>query len=298
MSGVAWIDPDPWVLVRVLVQAGFYASALLAVGSVMFRVAFPALAPRDSVVLHRCTWLAAGGGIAMLLLLWLLQAAYLGGGSWRSAFDPMLLGIVADSAQGERMRLAVVGLLVLPLATRGGAPAVVRYLAGALGLGLVLAGFAQVGHTRGDIGQCLLLIAHLAMAAFWLAALPSLYRALRRESPHGSPTSQLQRFSRLGAGMIALLLTTGGALAVWLLGGSVASPWQSAYGQVLTLKLVLVGALLGLGACNRWWLVPALARGEHQARHRLRLSIAGETVLMALILLAAACLMNTSAPAG
>lgn len=298
MVGVASIDLDPWAVGRVLALAGFYASALLAVGGVLFRFAFSTLPSCDSVVLARRTSLPAWCGVGMLLLLWLLQAAYLGGGNWSSAFNPVLLGIVGESAQGERLRLAVAGLVLLPVAGWRGVPPVVRYVVGALGIGLVLVAFARVGHTRGDVGQGLLLIFHLAMAALWMAALPPLYRLLRRDSPNGSPLSQLRRFSRFGGGMIVLLLSTGGALAVWLLGGKVAALWQSAYGQVLLLKLVLVGALVGLGACNRWWLVPALAREERHARRRLRLSIASEIVLMALILLVAAWLMNTSAPMG
>lgn len=297
MVGVTSIALDPWTVTRVLALAGFYASALLAMGGVLFRIAFPSLPSCENVVLARRTCLSAWGGVGMLLLLWLLQAAYLGGGDWSSAFNPVLLGIVGENAQGERLRLAIVGLVLLPVAVWSGVPPAVRYVAAALGIGLVLVAFARVGHTRGNAGQCLLLIAHLAMAAFWMAALPPLYRLLRQDSPNGSPLSQLRRFSRFGGGMIALLLTTGGALAVWLLGGKVTALWQSAYGQVLTLKLVLVGALVGLGACNRWWLVPALGREERHARRRLRLSIASETVLMALILFVAAWLMNTSAPA-
>lgn len=298
MEALTLVGLEPWAVGRILCLAGFYASALLAVGGVMFRFAFPALPIGETVVLERGVLMAARIGIGMLLLLWLLQAGYLGGGSLTAAFDPVLLGIVGESAQGERLRLALVGLLLLAAMRLKGRLRSASHALSGVAVVLVLLAFARVGHTRGNAGQGFLLIAHLAMAAFWMAALPPLYRQLRQDIPDDSPLSQLRRFSRFGGGMIALLLSTGIVLAVWLLGGKVAALWQSAYGQVLVLKLALVGALVGLGACNRWWLVPGLARGERHARRRLRQSIAGETVLMALILLVAAWLTNTSAPMG
>ncbi|WP_148252111.1 CopD family protein [Aidingimonas lacisalsi] len=286
---------DVWVVARELATVGFYAAVLMAVGGVLFRAAFPALPVVQQERLVRVSQVAAWMGIGLALLLCPLHAAYLGGGSLSAAYDSTLLWIVLHSAQGERLCLAVVGLLLLQVALIGGRLPLLRHVVGSLGIVLVLVAFALVGHTRGKPMLSGLLIAHLAMAAFWLAALLPLYRLLR--APQGSlPARQLQRFSYLGAGMIAVLLIAGGVLAAWLLGGRVSALWLSAYGQVLSLKLALVALLLALGGLNRWRLVPALARGERHARRHLRLSIAGEGVVMALVLFAAALLMNAGAP--
>ncbi|MFQ3788949.1 CopD family protein [Halomonas sp. A29] len=293
---MALSDLDAWTIGRVLVLAGFYLSALLAVGGVLFRCAFPALLPRDIRVLDRCTCIAAWCGAGMLLLLWLLQAAYLGGGNWSSAFNPVLLGIVGESAQGERLRLAILGLLLLPLALWQGTPLTVSYVVSVLGIGLVLVGFAQVGHTRGSPWQSALLMLHLSLAAFWAAALLPLYRLARNGSPDES-ARLLLRFGRFGLLLVPLLLVAGGSLAMWLLGGKPNALLNTPYGQLLSVKLALVALLLLLGAVNRWWLVPAVARGERKAPQWLSCSIVLEAGLMLNIVLVAALLLTTSSPA-
>ncbi|GHC37945.1 CopD family protein [Aidingimonas halophila] len=287
---------DIWVIARELTTVGFYVATLMAVGGVLFRAAFPALPVAQQARLERNSLVAAWSGIALALLLCPLHAAYLGGSSLTAAYDHMLLRIVLQSAQGERLYLSVAGLLLLQVALLGSRLPHLRATVGILGILLVLVAFTLVGHTHGKPVLSGLLIAHLAMAAFWLAALPPLFRLLHQSSQDPLPSRQLQRFSRLGAVMIAVLLMAGGVLAAWLLGGQATALWHSNYGRVLSLKLALIALLLMLGGLNRWRLVPALARGERHARRHLRLSIAGEGVLMILVLLAAALLMNTRAP--
>ena len=65
---------------------------------------------------------------------------------------------------------------------------------------------------------------------------------------------------------------------------------------ILTVITVLVMGLLLLGAANRWWLVPAVARGKPEATLQLRCSIAVEASLMVMIVLVAAVLLTTSSP--
>ena len=84
------------------------------------------------------------------------------------------------------------------------------------------------------------------------------------------PAPALARFSRVIPLPLVLLVATGVWLAVMQL-GRVDALWTTSYGQVLACKLAAVAALLGLGAANRYWLVPRLqaggARGRPAARH-------------------------------
>ena len=65
----------------------------------------------------------------------------------------------------------------------------------------------------------------------------------------------------------------------------------TAYGWVLLLKAALFAALLGLAAINRFRLTPALERQDAQkARWALLRTIAGETVLGLMVVLAAGVL--------
>jgi putative copper resistance protein D len=65
------------------------------------------------------------------------------------------------------------------------------------------------------------------------------------------------------------------------------------YGQLLSAKLVLVLALLGLGALNKFRLVPAL---EAAGAGKLSKSIAGERALVVLILVLTACMTTLTGP--
>ncbi|PMR74454.1 copper resistance D family protein [Billgrantia endophytica] len=298
MNGIALAGLDPWTAGRVLSLAGFYGAALLAVGGVLFRFAFPSLPQRETTVLKRSILLAVWAGIGMLLLLWLLQAAYLGGGNWAAARNPLLLGIAGDGAQGDRLRLAVVGLLLLQANLMEGRFRPLRHGLSMMGIGLVLLAFAQVGHTRGDPRLGGLLVVHLTMAAFWAAALMPLYRLAGRRPGDDSSSRLLAQFGRFGLALVPLLLIAGGCLAAWLLGGRLSALLYTPYGQLLSIKLTLVALLLLLGATNRWWLVPAAVRGAPNASRRLRGSIAAEGLLMALIILVAAGLLTTTSPVG
>ncbi|MCE9663294.1 CopD family protein [Halomonas sp. M5N1S17] len=297
MNGLALAGLDPWTLGRVLSLAGFYGCALLAMGGVLFRFAFPSLPARETARLQRSILIAAWTGIGMLLLLWLLQAAYLGGGNWAAAYNPVLLGIVGDGAQGDRLRLALIGLLLLQANLLDGQFQRLRHGLSVAGIGLVLLAFAQVGHTRGAPWQSVLLMLHLSLAAFWAAALMPLYRLARSGEPAES-ARLLLRFGSLGLLLVPLLLIAGGSLAMWLLGGRPAALIDTPYGQLLSVKLALVALLLGLGAINRWWLVPAVAREEPKAAYRLSRSIALEAGLMVMIVLMASLLLTTSSPPG
>lgn len=288
---------DAWSQVRVLIAAGVYACALMAVGSRLFLHVFPALPADEQSRVAGTGAVAALLGIVLVLLQWPLQAAYLGGSSLQAALDPVLLGMVYDSPQGDRLLLAVGGLALLLAATpTRHAPAWIGRLLGLAGIALVLLAFVQVGHTRGEPRLLLasLLALHLLAIAFWLAALPPL---LRLAGSHDTAVAAraLGRFGRIGLLIVPLLLVAGLILA-WLLLGGIAPLFTTAYGQLLLGKLGLVALLLGLAALNKFRLVPALARGEDRARQALRRSILAESVLMAAVLLLTALFTTVASP--
>ena len=292
---------DGWTWLRVLAAAAFYASALVAVGGVLFGLVFggdPAL--DGSAGLRTLVPTAAGLALALLLLQWPLQAGFLGGGSWAAAFDPGLLALVFDGAAGQRLLLAGSGLLLLLGAWivlgrwRGLGAA-----ASLLGAALVLLSFTLIGHSTGEPRLLLasLLLLHLGAVAFWVGALVPLYRISGPPHLSQSAARVLLRFGQVAPPVVAALLAAALLLAWRLLEG-----WDpllhSAYGQVLLLKLAALGLLLGLAGLNRWLLVPAFAANVPRARQRLRTSIVCEGFLVGLILLLTAFLTTTASPTG
>jgi len=292
---------DPWTWLRVLAAAAFYASALVAVGGLLFRLVFGGDPGLNRAAGLR-TLVSTGAGLALLLLLlqWPLQAGFLGGGTWAAAFDPGLLALVFDGAAGQRILLAGSGLLLLfgvwieSDRWRGLGAA-----ASLLGAALVLLAFTQVGHSTGEPRLLLasLLLLHLGGLAFWIGALIPLYRISASPPLSEAAGRVLQRFGRVATPVVAILIAAALLLA-WRLMEGWTPLLHSAYGQVLLLKIAVLGLLLGLAGLNRWILVPAFQSGAPRARQRLRASILTEAVLVALILLLTAFLTTTTSPTG
>jgi putative copper export protein len=162
---------------------------------------------------------------------------------------------------------------------------------GLAGLALVL----QAGHSHAfamEHGPSLLLYAqglHLLAGGAWLGGLLPLL-ILVRDAPPKSAAEVLRCFSKLAILCVVAIAGTA-CLQGWILGGGVAGLIGTAYGFVLLLKAALFAALLGLAAVNRFRLTPQMEREDAQpARRALLRTIAGETVLGLMVVLAAGLL--------
>jgi putative copper resistance protein D len=164
----------------------------------------------------------------------------------------------------------------------------------AAGLGTIAtATFAWMGHgaaTEGPGGLVHLVsdILHSWAGAVWIGALVAFALILRTRSPAPADLLALHRalhgFSGVGTLLVAVLLASGLANSWFLVEPDrLTSLWTTPYGRLLSLKLLLFTAMLGLAAANRFRLTPALARGlneplrQGEALADLRRSIALET---------------------
>src|SRR5262249_36254302 len=79
-----------------------------------------------------------------------------------------------------------------------------------------------------------------------------------------------RRFSRL-AGLCLLLVVATGIASAWTQLGATARLWTTTYGQLLLLKVALVMIVAGLGAMNRYLVLPLLdgRRGRRSVGERL-----------------------------
>jgi putative copper export protein len=101
----------------------------------------------------------------------------------------------------------------------------------------------------------------------------------------------LTRFARLMTGVLVALLAGGIGLAVLYLPGP-AELVQTAYGQVLLIKLALVGGLLVISAANHRRLVPLAAAGNARAVQVLRTNVAVEQIALLAVVFITAVLMR------
>lgn len=102
---------------------------------------------------------------------------------------------------------------------------------------------------------------HFLAVSAWTGGLLFLALFLRRGIlPPISPAliTSVKRFSTLAGGCVALILATG-SYQIWHRVGSFEALLQTPYGQLLLVKLVIVLILLGLGAINRYHILPKLS---------------------------------------
>jgi copper transport protein len=189
--------------------------------------------------------------------------------------------------------------------------AIVAFAAAAVGLlgagtmsrlcslgGLLFAGAALSlsGHASAAEPQWLMrpaVFLHGSAIAFWVGVLIPLGFALRRGAPQAVPA--MRRFSAGIPYAVAALVATGAVLAVVQverLGALI----DTAYGQVLLVKMALLVVLFALAAHNRWRLTRPAEAGDAGATRQLVRSIAAETAIVLLIFAVAACWRFTPPP--
>lgn len=198
----------------------------------------------------------------------------------------------AASSFGRTALIAILALLValLALFVPSRSERLLAILAW-LGLGAAL---AASGHASAAEPQALTrpaVFLHGIGMAGWAGALPPLAFALRQ--PDGAQA--LQRFSRRIPVLLLVILLSGLALTIV----QVERPQAlltTPYGLVLTGKLALVAALIGLGAFNRYRLTETVVSGLASARGLLTRIIAAEIAIIVAILLVVALWRFTPPP--
>jgi putative copper export protein len=166
-----------------------------------------------------------------------------------------------------------------------------------LGGALAATSFAWTGHVHAlpeHPGTSMLLMLHLACAAFWLGALAPLLSVVGDADPVRS-AALARRFGNMALWLVALLIAAGAMVLAQLL-GSFSDLWRSDYGRFVAVKIALVATLLACAALNKFWLAPALAAGGARAAAGLRRSIAVEMGLAGGILLVTAFLTSVAGP--
>jgi putative copper resistance protein D len=296
-----------------LVGARFlhYIATLSYFGAALFSLSHSpaALTP---VFLYRLRLTAAVCALAALCSggLWLLFSVATMADNIAGAMDPSVLwSILRDTAFGH---------LWIARAILGGAAllvCIVRLVSlrarfwdtiSVLTAGLLLASIAGTGHTQSYSGATHLIhmgadAAHLLAAGAWLGGLVAMARLVAPSSniqPRSAHTI-LARFSAIGTTAVLILIGSG-LVNSWLLVGRLGALFDTAYGQLLLVKICLFGAMIAVAGLNRFWLVPRLAgeiaNGQSPVTlDALRRSIFSEQALGVLVI-AIVSLLGTMQP--
>jgi putative copper resistance protein D len=288
------LELSGWDAAAVCAKAVTYAATLGAAGAIFFLAYSGSLL---NELLHSRIRLLAGTLLVAAALAScariLLSGASMSGdlaGMFDSGFVRMLLGAGEGRATGMRMTGLALAALAIPSNPRFRALAL-------LGAATASISFAGVGHIRGlvpNAAPLLLLCVHLLCAAFWLGALGPLLIAAR-DGRDTRVALLAARFGKLALGVVVLQLAAGAAV-LWTLIGGAAQFWNSDYGRLMALKLLVVSALLSIAAVNKLYLTPKLLSGHAKAVIQFRRSVTIEMVIGALILLITATFTTVTGP--
>ncbi|MEU0964313.1 copper resistance protein CopC [Streptomyces sp. NPDC005917] len=217
--------------------------------------------------------LVVGGWLtltAATLWLLLLRGSYTTSGSFGDIVDLDLLGQVLQTKTGAALvsRLLLLAAAALFIAVLFGAygkreeDEEKRDLTFGLAIGgtVVAAGlaasWAMAEHASTGLQPGIAMpvdVIHLLAVATWLGGLTALLVALYRapaDTPVGS--TAVRRFSRVAFGSVLALVATG-IYQSWRQLGSWSAFTDTAYGQLLLVKIALVALLVGIASISRRW---------------------------------------------
>lgn len=206
------------------------------------------------------------------------------GGLFRSSPGRYLIaqavGVAAVLVATAAVRWRVRVWSLVELAVAGGGTLLVHVMAG------------HANTPGGDrVGNLAVQWVHVLAAATWIGGLAWLLWYLRSHDAVDR-AARVRRFSQTATIALAVVATTG-VLRAWSEVGSVHQLRSTDFGRVLDVKLGLFVVLLGFGAVNRFWLVPALTHGRPRGEF-LRRTVTGELAVAVPLLLAAATLSQLS----
>jgi putative copper resistance protein D len=282
-------------LLSVALRALSFVALFQAAGIAIFLALLGQPLASTSPALRRLGIRAALIAAVLLIGQYLLEAARMSG-ELGGALDPALQGLVLRSAASVTLTGRLLGLLLIVGGLRREGPAATAF--GIAGVAMVLAAFTFVGHTSNAPSRWILspvLLAHLAVVAFWFGSLLPLYLVSFREPPEASARI-IEQFSGRAIWLVPGLLLAGLILASLLLPDLAAL--RTPYGELLIVKILGFCALMVLAALNRWRFGPALGRGDVAAGRRFRYTVTAEYGLIAMILCVTAVLTTFYSPEG
>jgi putative copper resistance protein D len=211
-----------------------------------------------------------------------LRAASIGDG-WIDALDPdTLLAVAFGTTVGTAWLCQSVAVILL-LGARF-LPRRMRIAATASASALILASLVITGHAAMNDGWPGVLhqandLVHLLAGGGWFGALLPVLLILpylKDSRYRQQATIALIRFSTAGHVAVALVILSGVANMLFILGG-LPTNWTFDYQKLLTTKIALVAAMAVIAIVNRYVFVPRMARGD--GHRQLWLGTVAEIIL-------------------
>ena len=280
-----------WAIITPLIKVLLYILSFLAVGTGLFILHFRSLLSQPTFA-YCCKLVSKASLIGSIIapLLLLMTAGNIGG-DLQSAFDPLMISIALSSKAGQSILVLFFGFLLVllwisPFQNQ-------RPIPGILGFSLILSSFSLYGHsTINGLSSQLLIVLHLGAISYWVGSFLPLRYSTQGKIEEENLFQIAHQFGVYAVYYIGVLLITGLMLGTILVGG-IEQLVTSDYGKAFLFKLCFVTILLGIGALNKFRLVPQLKNNNLSHAIKLRKSISVEISILFLILVISS-LLTTS----
>ncbi len=280
-----------WAIITPLIKVLLYILSFLAVGTGLFILHFRSLLSQPTFA-YCCKLVSKASLIGSIIapLLLLMTAGNIGG-DLQSAFDPLMITIASSSKAGQSILVLFFGFLLVllwisPFQNQ-------RLIPGILGFALILSSFSLYGHsTINGLSSQLLIVLHLGAISFWVGSFLPLRYSTQGKIEEENLFQIAHQFGVYAVYYIGVLLITGLTLGTILVGG-IEQLVTSDYGKAFLFKLFFVTTLLGIGALNKFQLVPQLKKNNFSHAIKLRKSINVEISILFIILVISS-LLTTS----
>ena len=280
-----------WAILAPLVKVLLYVLSFLAVGTGLFILHFRSFLSQPTLA-YCCKLVRKSSLIGSIIapLLLLMTAGNIGG-DLQSAFDPLMINIALSSKAGQSVLVLFFGFLFVLLWISLFQNQ--RPIPGILGFALILSSFSLYGHsTINGFGSQLLIVLHLGAVSFWVGSFLPLRYSTQGKIEEENLFQIAHQFGVYAVYYIGVLLITGLTLGTILVGG-IEQLVTSDYGKAFLFKLFFVTILLGIGALNKFRLVPQLKNNNLSHAIKLRKSINVEISILFIILVISS-LLTTS----
>ena len=283
-----------WTVLVPLGKFVAYALSLLMVGTGLFILHFKSmLSLATFTYCRKLIFQSSLAGLMVAPLLFLFVAGNIGG-DLSSAIDPLMIGIAFSSKAGQAVLVLFLGFLLVSLWSYL-LPKQIWTIVIA-GFSCILISFSVYGHStiNGYTSQ-LLIVLHLLAISYWVGSFFPLRYSTYRDVEDEKLFQIAHKFGIYAVYYIVVLVIAGVSLGTILV-GNLNGLLYTNYGQVFLIKLSLVAILLGIGAINKFVLVPNLQSDAKANAVKLRKSIGREIIILAFILVISSIVSTSIEP--
>lgn len=282
-----------WQASSILVKLIFNLSGLIAVGNILFGILLPQVPTTVRLFSQKLTAVCAIVALVAAVLSFQLNVAIFSDSGFFGLFDVSIIKILLTTNVGHSTLLRLVALILIGLSAfqlRSGK------IFSLLGVMIFIFSFLLLGHTvaRGWFISMILAL-HLLSVSFWVGSLWPLHQ-LCKHADTVVISQLMSRFGHIAIAWVSLLLISGLTL-LWALLPSMNQLINSTYGQILSIKILMVLLLLSLALLNKMVLVPKLWQVPiTKAIKRLRSVITLEMGIVVLILFVTSVMTTVVGP--